>query len=47
MPSCETAVLRRGEPGNVEADGALQVQLHRMGSLGEIRVHRCITTGHG
>lgn len=47
VSSCETAVLRRGEPGNVEADGALQVQLHRVGSLGEIRVHRCITTGDG
>lgn len=39
------AVLRRGKPGNPEADGTLQVQLYRVGSVRPICVHCCVATG--
>lgn len=42
----ERAVLRRGEPGNAEADRALPMQLHRVGPVREVRLHRCISTGY-
>lgn len=40
------AVLRRGEPGNSQADRALPVQLHRVGSLWAIRLHSGVTTSN-
>ena len=41
-----SSAVRRGKPSNPEADGALQVQLHRVGPIWPIRLHCSVATGN-
>lgn len=42
-----STVLRRGGSGDSETDRALPMQLHRVGSVGAIYVHRSLAAGDG